>query len=200
MVRHRIRRVTLGKDAIQKSITQVKNIGQGTATINEFKIVQTDVGARSTLGNEVNIIKEQTTGNTGNVGNIIKYVNVCIEVASRSITGGVATPEDNGWLEYAVVKQKEGDVLPAVTNFGTQTLGVICNQVFRGDCIWSGCIPIGSQQPIVLDMKIKIPKIFQKLQRGSKLSMYYYYRSVSSADVRTDSHRIIVSTIYKLYV
>ena len=75
----------------------------------------------------------------------------------------------------------------------------MCTKVFRGDCIHSGCVPVGAQNPITIDMMIKIPKVFQKMQQGSLLRLFMFYRSVNLTDVRTDSHRLIASAIYKVY-
>lgn len=201
MPRHRrIVRRTMGKEGIRKSTTIVANIGQGSATVASLTIATTDVGARTTLGAATTIRDSQTNDNIANVGDIIKYINLCIQVGARWITGDVATKDDNGWLEYAIIKYNKGVDVPAVTNIGTKTLGDICTKVFRGDCLWTGCMPIGSAQPNTLDIRIKIPKVHVKMQQGSITALYFWFRSVNTADVRTDSHRIIASALYKCYV
>jgi len=199
-MRHRVRRQTMGKDAIKKSMTKVHVIGQGTGAIPQHVLVVTDVGSRIASGATTDILAKQDTGNVCNVGNIIKYINICIEAGSTNVTGDVPTPDDNGWLEYAIVKSKEATIAPAITNIGTRTLGDICTTDFRGDVIFTGCLPIGASQTSAVDIKIKLPKIFTKMQWGSKLLLYIWNRSVNTTDVRTNSLKVITSALYKVYV
>ena len=100
IVRRRIRRQTMGKDAVKKSTTLVDNIGQGTAVPYKHVLVTTNIGARTSTGATATILESQDTGNIAGVGNIIKYINVCIEIAPRGLQ-----PEDDsdmGWLEYGI--------------------------------------------------------------------------------------------------
>ncbi len=187
----------MGKDPIKKSVTKLQNIGAGS-TVSELDIII--VPNRSAGGATLTIRDSQNTANTGNVGDIIKYVNICIEAGNRNDTPNPASSQDNGWLEWAVGFVKENDVSLAVTNLGTKTLGDIANQTLRGNCLLSGCIPVGAIQPITQDIKIKIPKTMIKLQLGSSLKLYTYFRSINSTDVRTDNCRLVTSAIYKLYV
>jgi len=198
-MRHkRIVRRTMGKDAVKKSGTRLRNTGPGAAAIADHLLVFTSAGDRTAAGSATVINNPSTIDSACNVGNVIKYLNLCIEVASRNVTD----PDefDNGWLEYGIVKSKEGQVTPLTTNLGTSTLGDVLTKAFRGDVLWTGCIPVGRNQPMVVDLKIKIPKIFCKLQLGSTLTLYYYTRGVSAADVRTDSYRVLTSFNYKCYV
>ena len=82
-MRRRIRRQTLGKDAIKKSTTLIGNTGSGVATIYAHTIIKTDVGVRLATGATSTIIADQTNSATCNVGNIIKYLNICIQLGSR---------------------------------------------------------------------------------------------------------------------
>lgn len=198
IVRHKIRRQTMGKDAIKKSTTLVANIGQGTAVPFKHVLCTTNIGARTTTGATQNILVEQDTANTAGVGNVIKYINICIEAGPRGLQ-----PDDDsdmGWLEYGIVKFKEVTVDPASANLGTKTLADVLTTNYRGDVIHTGCVPVGFKQPISVDLRIKIPKIFTKLQRGSELVLYCFFRSVNSTDLRSDNLRLVTSALYKIYV
>ncbi len=197
MRRKRIRRQTLGMQSVKHSASFLGNIGNGNG-VQTFTPIVTDVGVRLDTGATSTIKSQATTGNTCNVGDVVKYLNLCIEICARGITT-YPDAQDNGWLEYAIIKEKETDITPTTANLGTKQLGDICTQVFRGDCMWTGCIPVGAQQPNSLDLKIKIPKIQTKLQQGSKIKLLYFFRSSNSADVRTTSHRIVIACNYKCY-
>lgn len=189
----------MGKDPTKHSSTKVSTIGQGTAAVPTFTLVNTAVGARTFAGTVTNLKDKMTTATTVFVASVVKYVNVCIEVGPTQVTGDVPTPPDNGWLEFGIVKTREEHTVPAVTNLGTRFLGDILTTSYRGDVIHTGCVPIGSQQPTAIELKIKLPKIFCKMQQGSKLILYFWYRSVDATDVRTNSHRVITSVLFKSY-
>lgn len=190
----------MGKDPIKKSTTLVANIGTGSAGITSHVFIDTDVGGRNLAGAAQTIRDNQTTSNICNVGNIIKYVNLCIQVASRNVTGDVPTPDDNGWLEYAIVKHKEVRQTMSIAGIGTETLMTLAARAFRGDCLWTGCLPLGASQPNSMDMRIKVPKIFTKLQIGSSMEILVWFRSTNTTDLRTDSTRVLLSSQYKCYV
>jgi len=195
MARHRIVRKTMGKDAIKKSRTVIANMGPSSNPL-AFTVLTT-LENRSADGSTQDIRVTQDTESIANVGDIIKYCNFFIQCGARDVT-----PEDesNGWLEWAIVKYKEGFVQPPITNLGTQTLGDVCTKMFRGDCLLTGALPIGGDQPNVQPITIKIPKIFCKIQIGSKLTMFAHFRSVEATNMMTDTVRTILSANYKLYV
>ncbi len=197
MARRRIIRRTMGKDPIKKALTILGNIGPASPMF-ELVVCETGAGTRDSTGTEQNIREGGTTGNTCNVGDIVKYVNLTIQCGARDSVA----PEDDtsGWLEWAVVKSKENRVVPQTTNLGVSTLAVVCTNAFRGDCLLTGNFPVGGDQPNSTQIQIKIPKIFCKMQIGSSLVLYMHYRSTNSASVDTDLVRIIASAQYKLYV
>ena len=131
------------------------------------------------------------------MGDIIKYVHLVIQAANRDI--GVESA-DTGWIEWAVTFEKESATSIPSTNTGLVTLGNIAMNMFRGDCLLTGQIPIGSIQPITQEIMIKIPKNKVKLQLGSSLVFHTFFRSTDSTDTRTDNIRLVKSTFYKLYV
>ncbi len=189
--------MTAGKSSIKHTDSAIANIGQGTAAVPTFTIANTDVGIRATTGVTQIIKDEASNAEIVNVGDFIKYVNICIEVGPRNVTGDVPIPDDNGWLEWAFVCQNEINQVPTTTNLGTKTLMDVCNKVFRENCIYTGCVPVGNIQPVSVDIVIKIPKKFQKFTQGGNYLLFCFFRSVNSADVRTDSHRLVRSTIFK---
>ena len=147
----------MGKDAIKKSGTLIANIGQGTLGVHSHVIIDTNIGQRDSTGITRNILQQQTTDNECNLGNIIKYVNLCIEIGPRTDAG--QEDNNNGWLEYGIVKYKETFIAPETNSLGTNTLGDNLTKNFRGDVLWTGCLPCGSQQPNAVDLRLKIPKI-----------------------------------------
>jgi len=195
--RRRIKRQTMGKDAIKKSSTAIIVFGQGS-TVSSHQVIVTNTGGRDLSGATQTVKQEQSTDSTCEIGDIIKYLNICMAVGPRADAG--MEDDNNGWLEYAIIKHKEVKQNITSTQLGLHSLMDVCTKAFRGDCIWTGCLPIGQQQPNSLDIKIKIPKIFTKMQIGSELEILYHFRSVNSADVRTNSHKLVSTAQYKCYV
>ncbi len=194
MARRRRIRLSTIKNPIKHSSSLLANIGSGKVP-SAHSIYFTEAGARVSTG-VASIIKElATTSGTCNVGDIIKYVNVCIQVAPRLLN----VEDNNGWLEWALVRQVEQTQLMGLTSLGTQTLQDTANQQYRNNCLLTGCIPLGMNQGNSVDLKIKIPKIYEKLRLGGILIIFLYFRSTDSTDVRTDSHRLVVSSIFKAY-
>lgn len=194
VARKRIVRRTMGKDPIKKSITLLANIGSGSP-VTAFEVIS--VPDRSAGGATQSIRDGQDTTSKANVGDICKYINLTIQAGNRDTN---VEPGDSGWIEWAVATTKETTPALAITNIGTKTLGDVSTQTLRGNSLLTGAIPIGSIQPIVQDIRIKIPKTYVKQQLGSSTMLFVYFRSTDSADVRTDSVRIILSAMYKLYV
>ena len=194
MRRKRVLRRTLGKEPIKKTLTNLDNIGSGS-TPSAFQLIS--VPQRSGTGSNVTIRDSQNTSNIANVGDVLKYVHIVLQAGNRDTN---VEAGDTGWLEWAVTFEKEKISTIPSTNVGVVTLGNIAMNMFRGDCLMTGQLPIGSIQPIVQEIMIKIPKNKVKLQLGSALQLHTYFRSVDSADVRTDNIRLVKSTFYKLYV
>lgn len=198
-MRHRrVIRRTRGKEPIKKSSTFVSNIGQGTSAPGIFSILTTSVGDRSAPGATQVIKSSATTSNTANVGDIVKYVNLCIECGNRN-PSTTDTFDHSGWLEYAFVIQQEAFQAMVSTNLGIQTLGDTASKQFRGNCIFTGCVPVGAQQPVSIDMKMKIPPKYVKIQTGTNYTLFTHFRSTNSTNVETDTLRLVQSCIYKVY-
>lgn len=195
--RRRIKRQTMGKDAIKKSSTAIIVFGQGS-TVSRHTVIVANTGTRDLSGATQTIRAEQDTDKTCNIGDIIKYLNICMAISPRADAG--MEDDNNGWLEYAIIKHKEVRQGITSTQLGLHSLMDVCTKAFRGDCLWTGCLPVGQQQPNSLDLKIKLPKVFTKIQLGSELEILYHFRSANSADVRTNSHKLVSTVQYKCYV
>ncbi len=196
-MRH-FRRETRGKIPVKHSSTLVDNTGPGVGSFFIHEIFKTDVGVRTTGGGVQNIQSKATTEAVCRVGDTIKYINICLECSPR----GANPTDDNdnaGWLEWAVVYQKERAADILVTNIGVATIGVIASHSFREDCIMTGCFPLGTKQAMAQDIKLKIPRRMSRLKIGSIIRIFCYVRTSKSTDTRTDSHRLIASSHFKCY-
>ncbi len=196
-MRH-FRRATMGKVPVKHASTLVANIGQGDGSIFGHLIFDTKVGGRALAGGVQTLQESVTTEETCQVSDVVKYVNICLECSPR---GTIPTDElDNaGWLEWAVVWQRERDATPTTANLGVLTLGCVCSHVYRENSFMSGCFPVGTKQSMAVDIKIKIPKRCSRLRMGDTLKIFCFFRSSSSSDVRTDSHRLVASSHFKAY-
>ncbi len=193
MRRSRIRLSQI-KDPIKHSSTTLANHGSGSVP-TAHTVFFTDVGARLATG-ATQVIKDVAgTDATCNVGDIIKYVNICIQSAPRADN----LVADIGWIEWALVMQTEQTQLMGLTSIGVSSLQDVATKQYRNNCILTGCFPIGETQSNSADLKIKIPPKWCKLKVGSILILFVYFRSNSSTDVRTVSHRSVVSSIFKAY-
>jgi len=197
-MRHRIRRVTMGKTSVKHASTLVDNTGPGVGSMFSHVIFTTDAGARVQAGGVVTIKQEADTGKVVNVGDIVKYVNVCIECSPRG-ADSTNIKDDAGWLEWALVTQKEQNKIVTTANIGIQTLGVGATNFYREDCLMTGCFPLGSRQAMAQDLKFKLPKKCVNVRLGHSLQMICYARGSNSTDTRTDSYRLLVSSNFKCY-
>ncbi len=182
------------KMGIAHAGTLLSNIGAGSVP-TEFEVLETEAGTRSLTGAAQTITDSRTTGEVVNIGDVVKYINLFIQIASRSD----ADLARQGWLEWAFVCVKESETSLPITNIGLDTLGVCANRMYRNECIYTGNIPVGLAVPNSLDIKIKIPKSKQTIRFGDEWRFYCYYRSNDSADVSTVDMRLVQSFMYKAY-
>ncbi len=197
-MRHRVKRMTMGKVPIKHASTLVGNIGPGDGSFFTHVIFSTEAGARLQSGGVQDVKEKATTGNLCNIGDVVKYVNVCIECAPRGVDS-TNIKDDSGWLEWALITQTEQNKIVQVTNIGVETLGVLATNFYREDCLMTGCFPVGSRQSMSVDLKFKMPDKCARLKIGRILQMICYIRGSSSTDTRTDSNRLIVSSHFKSY-
>ncbi len=194
----RIKRLTMGRTAIKHGATNLDNIGSGVGSIGTMDLVKTTVDVRAANGGVQTLQQQIKNDETCQVGDVVKYLNLCLQISPRG--ANPTNPNDNnGWLEWAIIFTREVDTDCTVVNIGLLTLGVLAGRTFRGDAIFSGCFPVGVNQSNSVDIRIKLPAKCSTLKTGSKIKLNYYFRSSSSTDVRTDSHRFVSSVQYKAY-
>ncbi len=183
-----------GKLGIAHAGTLLSNIGSGSVP-TEFEVLETEAGLRSTTGASQTITDSRSTAEVVNIGDVVKYINLFVQISSRNSTN----ENRQGWLEWALVMVKESEVSIPITNLGLDTLGVCANRMFRNECIYTGAVPVGMAIPNYLEIKIKVPKSKQIIRFGDEWRFYCFYRSNNSADVGTDDMRLVQSFMYKAY-
>lgn len=182
------------KMGIAHAGTLLSNIGQGSLP-TEFEVLETEAGQRSTTGASQTITDSRSTAEVVNIGDCVKYINLFLQVSSRQ----VAITVNMGWLEWAIVMCKESETSIPSTSTGTETLGVIANRMYRNECIYTGAVPVSTNNPVVAEIKIKVPLSKQIIRFGDEWRFYAFYRSNDSADVQTGNIRLIQSFMYKAY-
>ncbi len=188
--------VTKFKTAIQHADTLLANIGSASVP-TEFIVLQTDVGARTVTGAAQTIQDAASTGMVVRIGDIVKYINLFIQVCARS---NVSAEQNRvGWLEWAFVMVKESETVLPITNLGVQTLGNVATNMFRNECIYTGFVPVSTSVSNGQTITIKVPRFKQKIRIGDEWRFIVAWRSSNSADTATDTQRIILSTLYKVY-
>ncbi len=185
------------KTAIQHADTLVSNIG-GASAPTQHVMLTTDVGARTTTGASQQIQDSATTGETVRIGDIVKYINVFLQVGTRPAQAGSAN-DSSGWIEYAITMAKESDTAIPITQLGTKTLGEVATNMYRNECIWTGFIPVGETQPSGTQLRLKVPKFKQKIRVGDEWSCWVYFRDMNATATETDSQRVVQSCMYKSY-
>ncbi len=189
-------RQTKGKVPIKKADTNLTNIGAGSAP-GSFNVLETQGGARTLTGGTQVIKSSADTGEVCNVGDMVKYVTLFIEVGPRTHQGSLV--DRIGWLEWAFVCVKESETAVPITDMGIQTLGSVCNHMFRNECIYTGMVPVGTTQPVTQEIHLKIPQTKSKITLGDEWRFITSFRSVLSTSTSTVSIRLVKSFQYKCY-
>ncbi len=184
------------KMAVGHADTKVLNMGAGSA-VDQFEILETEAGLRTTTGGTQTIQDSASTGEVVRTGDTVKYVNLFLQAAPRDAIDTII--DRVGWVEWALVMVKESETDVPTTDTGIQTLGVICNNMFRNECIFSGSFPIGSVQPNSMTAQIKVPKFKQRIKIGDEWRLITLFRSASSTSTSTATIRLIKSFMYKAY-
>ncbi len=188
--------ITRSLSSVQHSGSQIDNTGSGSVP-ETLEFMETQGGARTTSGSEQNITNLRTTGETCNVGDIVKYVNLFIQAGGRD---GIETDADRvGWLEYAIVLKRSADASIPITQLGVDTLGTVATRMYVNECIWTGNFPVGVAQPNSVSLQIKIPKTKQKIHLGDVWVLNMFFRSTSSTSTSTAAVRLWSSYMYKSY-
>jgi len=196
--RKRIRRVTMGKDPIKHSNTLVNLTGNASA-VTQSTLIKTNAGDRSDDGSSTTIQDRSNTAGLVQVGTIVKYINIILQAATTE-AGNDQQTQTQGWIEWAVVWRDEVSTTIPSTNIGIRTLGDICSQMFRGDCLMTGQFPVSVNLPNVERIIIKLPKKSVKWHLGDELTLYYLFRDAESADMATNTIKVISSNFWKSYV
>ncbi len=187
----------MGKSHEKHSDTLISTIGPATATFGRLLVRDTEQGARDPAGGTDTIQLGRGNNEECNQGDSCKYVNIHLQAGPRTV--GNANTAENGWIEWGFVIQKNSDTLPAITNFGTQTLGDILTKYFRNQCIYTGNMPVGGQQPNSTEISLKIPKDRIVLKTGDEWVFYFGARTVSATETGTATFRVITSFNYINY-
>jgi len=195
--RRKILRATMGKTPIKHSRTLVTVIGQGSS-VGQLTLIKTNTGDRS-LDGTAKVIQEQgSTGDTVQVGEVTKYVNIVLQAAITE--EGQTTQNDmQGWIEWAVVWRNEVDIPIPSTKLGTQALQDIAMQMFRGDCLMTGQFPVSVNLPNVQTVTIKLPKKAIKWKLGNELTLRTHFRSSNTTDLDTNTVKLILFHYFKSY-
>ncbi len=194
MARRRLK-LSATRTSFQHADTLISVIGPATAPTSMI-VLDTEAGARPTTGATTTVQVGMGTNEEVNVGCIVKNINLFIQAGVNSDT---ATEEDqsNGWLEWAIVMVKESETVLPITLLGIQTVGNVATNMYRNECIYSGCIPMGKAQPNYQEIKIKVPKFKQKITYGDQWRLIMAFRDVSAASIETNSAFIVSSFMYK---
>ncbi len=176
MPRYRRKRSAISfKSAVKHSGTFVESVGQGS-NVTTLTILKTGGGPRSDDGSPQTIQSFSDTKDDCKTGDHCKVVNLKIQAGARPHIG---SPEfRTGWVEWAFLCVRESEKTVPSTNLGTQTLGDICTNMYRGECIYTGEFPIGDAQPAVERIMLKIPKSKTKMKLGDEWRFLTFFRAV----------------------
>ncbi len=180
----------LRRPQTKHSGTIIANVGAGSVP-QKLIILKTSGGPRSTSGAPQTIQSSSSTDDDCRTGDEVDYTNLHLQAGPRQDIG---TGSDRiGWLEWAFVCVRENETEVPTTRIGVQTLGDICTNMYRGECIYTGVVPVGSTQPTVSEIKLKIPKFKRKIKLGDEWRFMTAFRSVLSTSTATDTVRLIKS-------
>ncbi len=176
--------------------SRITNVVVGGIAIDNI-VVPTNVSTTSGSGEAF------TAANTKTIcspNSLIKYINYRFQTGIKQDVGNAR----NGWIEYAIVVFDEQSTAPVVSAamtaaIGTQTLGEIMTNLFRGKAIWNGAFEIAKELPRVVDVPIKIPQKYSKNAIGKYLAVFYTYRTSLSTDT-TSEVRFVNTWQYKCYM
>ncbi len=197
MPSHRkIVRRTMGKEARIMSRSALFDIDAGSLTHQVLVKPSVFAGA---LSGASNVFNEADTEMVVSPNAIIKYINIRFETGLRDVS-----PAAPGFIEYAIVILDQAGatyVIPAglTANFGTKTVGDLCRNLYRGNCIWNGSFPVSRELPRVIDMSIRIPDKFCKCKNGQEIVIVIGHHGLNVADTTTEA-RTYFSTQFKAYI
>jgi len=177
--------------------TLVSVIGPGTVAVTEHIMRDTEVGLRDPAGQNDTIQLGRGFAEECNIGDVCKYINIHIQAGPRAATSPNA--QMGGWIEWGFVCHKGSDAQPTKANIGTLTLGNILTNYFREECIYTGAVPVGINQPATAEITLKIPKKKQMLRVGDEWTLFYIARTTSSTETESDTFKVFTSCNYINY-
>ncbi len=180
---------------VKHSGTFVANIGNATVP-QDLIILKTSGGPRSVDGAPQTIQSSSSTDENCKTGDKCSLVNLHIQAGARPDIG--ADEDRTGWLEWALICVRENETVVPSTRTGVQTLGDICTNMYRGECIYTGAIPIGVTQPVVAEISLKIPKQKKTMKLGDEWRFITLFRSVDVASTGTQTIRLLKSWNLKI--
>jgi len=189
---HRRSRGRLGTSTEKHSGTKVHVIGPGTTIIANHLIRDTEVGDRTPAGNNDTITLGRSLEEECNIGDKCAYVNIHIQASNRAS----GSDQNIGWIEWAFACHKGDDAPPTNSNLSIHTLGDIVTKYLRNECIYTGAVPVGLNQPAVAEITLKIPKSKIQLRLGDIWKLYLFARNITSTETATDSFLVISSYNY----
>ncbi len=190
--RRRFPKVTMPR-AYKHSGSLLASVGFGS-NVTRQDIMLTSGGQRSTDGSDTIIQSSANTSDKCRVSDEVKVVNLNIQAGARPNIGNAE--DRTGWIEWAFVCVREDEKDVPSTNLGTQTLGDICTNMYRGECIYTGAIPIGDTQPIMQPITLKIPKSKRKIKLGDAWRFLTLFRAVNATSGGNTNVRLIKSFNY----
>ncbi len=193
--RSRYRKNSNQPRAYKHSGTIIASIGQGS-NVTRLDVMLTSGGQRSTDGASKTIQSSANTEEICRVSDEVKTVNLTIQACARVNVGEAARQNRIGWMEWAFICVREDEKDVPSTNLGVQTLGDICTNMYRGECIYTGAIPLGDIQPIVQPIILKIPKSKRKMKLGDAWRFLTFFRASSSTATGTTEIRLVKSFAY----
>ncbi len=184
------------KRGVKHSGTFLDNIGQGS-NATTLTILKTSGGPRSDDGSPQTIQSAASTDEDCRTGDTCQMVNLYVQCAGRQ---NIGTADENrtGWLEWAFICVRENETQVPATRLGVQTLGDICTNMYRGECIYTGAFPVGTAQPVYGVIQLKIPKLKITIKLGDEWRFITFFRATNSAATETNTVRLIKSFNYKV--
>ncbi len=181
-MRHRVKRMTMGKESRQMSRSLLDDNVTGNVSI--ISIVEPTVV--STTAGTGHTFEGADTKMVCSPNSLVKYLNIRLQSAIRDVA-----PQAPGFVEYGVVVFDEATTTPTVpasvsSAIGTTWLGTILRNLYRGKCLWNGAFAVSREIPAVADIAIKIPKVYCKNKRGKYIMLFKAFRTADVSDSTSD--------------
>ncbi len=182
MPRSRRKKLTLGKTGRQMSRTLLDD--NVTLTVSIIAVVVPTINCSSVGTGDV--FENADTVNIVTPSAVIKYINMRLESGVRDVA-----PSAPGFVEYALVVFDEMTTTPTVasgisTNIGTQTLGTMARNFYRGKVLWEDAFRVSRELPEVANIKIKLPPWACQQKIGRYFMLLKAFRTNDVSDATSD--------------